>query len=274
MALDRRRLAEVLSAEYSYYEGPEPTCDIDARLNPDPAAFIAAHLNPDMKVLDVGCGSGTTLLRNSGSFEHAIGIDHDHSHIELAEKARLAAGITNVEFIELTLEELPKRQWPQPFDFVFSERGPIGYDVRGVQAALHVLRPGGTIFAELIGDLHHQEVRDVFSQAPRFNQVIRALDQVKVAMERCGVGVRVAADIVSKRYYPDIYEWLKFQCSIWAWTGASLPTVDDPRLDMFAMRNADNNGRIEVTHHVVWVGGIKLEDPPRYAEHQHFRSRT
>jgi hypothetical protein len=105
------------------------------------------------------------------------------------------------------------------------------------------------IFAEVIGDLHHQEVREVFSRAPRLNQVIRTLDQVKVAMERCGVGVRVAADIVSKRYYPDIYEWLKFQCSIWAWVDSPFPAVDDPRLELFADRNTDPDGRIEVTHH-------------------------
>jgi hypothetical protein len=130
------------------------------------------------------------------------------------------------------------------------------------------------IFAEVIGDLHHQEVREVFSRAPRLNQVIRTLDQVKVAMERCGVGVRVAADIVSKRYYPDIYEWLKFQCSIWAWVDSPFPAVDDPRLELFADRNTDPDGRIEVTHHVVWVGGVKLEDPPPYAEHPHFSSYT
>ena len=76
-------------------------------------------------------------------------------------------------------------------------------------------------------------------------------------MERSGVSIRLAADMVTKRYYPDIYEWLQFQCSIWAWRGGHLPKADDPRLAMFAERNTTPSGEIETTHHVVWVGGVK-----------------
>ncbi len=52
---------------------------------------------------------------------------------------------------------------------------------------------------------------------------------VRVAMERNGVGIRIAADMVS--------------------------------------RNATASGAIETTHHVVWVGGVKLAEPPPYVEH-------
>ncbi|MEQ7127005.1 class I SAM-dependent methyltransferase [Actinopolymorpha sp. B11F2] len=270
MTLDRAHLAEVLSESYSYYEGPPPVCRIDARLNPLAGDLIGSQLRPDMRVLDIGCGDGTTLVRHSNRFREGVGIDNDRSHLDLASKAKDSAGVTNVELLHLELDDLPKHPWPEPFDLVFSERGPIGYQTRGVQAALRVLRPGGLIFSEVIGDLHHQEVREVFGDAAPLNQTIRTLDQVKVAMERSGVGIRVAADIVSKRYYPDVYEWLKFQCGIWAWTGQPLPLPDDPRLELFTRRHSDAAGGIEVTHHVVWVGGVKLEDPPRYAEHEHF----
>jgi SAM-dependent methyltransferase len=270
MEVDRARLAEVLSADYTYYEGPTPQCRIDARLNPDAREIVGAQLHADMRVLDIGCGDGTTLLRLSPRFRHGVGIDNDRSHLDLAMKAQDSAGVANVEFLPLDVDDVPGHPWPEPFDFVFSERGPVGYHTRSVQAALRVLRTGGLIFSEVIGDLHHQEVREIFGDRARFNQNIRALDQVKVAMERSGVGIRVAADIVSKRYYPDVYEWLKFQCGIWAWTGHPLPLPDDPRFDLFTRRHSEAVGGIEVTHHVVWVGGVKLEDPPRYAEHQHF----
>ena len=82
--------------------------------------------------------------------------------------------------------------------------------------------------------------------------MIRTLEKARVAMERNGVDIRVAADILQKRYYPDIYEWLKFQCSIWMWTGSSFPAPDDVRLAMFAEPNATESGEIEPTHHVVW----------------------
>jgi SAM-dependent methyltransferase len=266
MGLDRARLADVLSADYSYYAGPTPRSRIDARLNPATQDFIGTQLRPDMTVLDVGCGNGATLLRHAGRFEHGVGIDNDKSHLDLATQAKAAGGVDNVEFLLLDIEQLTERLSEESFDFVFSERGPIGYGTVGVQAALRVLRTGGLIFSEVIGDLHHQEVRETFGQGHRFNQSITVLDQVKVAMERSGIGIRVAADIVSKVSYPDVYEWLKFQCSIWAWAGASLPAPDDPRLDRFVERTtAGGSTEIETTHHVVWVGGVKLADPAPYA---------
>lgn len=138
-----------------------------------------------------------------------------------------------------------------------------------MQAVLSTLRADGLIFCELIGGLHHQEVRELFGSAPRLNQAISALDQARVAMERNGIGIRIAADIVSKRYYPTIYDWLQFQCSIWAWSGTPLPAPEDPRFEAFEERNKTSAG-IETTHHVIWVGGVKLADPPRYVEHQLF----
>lgn len=270
MKLDRDRLAEVLAFGYSYYEGPEPDCEIDDRFHPATVEFIASQVDPTMAVLDLGCGDGDTLLRNSHRFSEGVGIDNDPAHIALATAALKQTPTHNVSFHAIDVDELPQQPWRERFDFVFSERGPLGYDVRGVQAALSTLRAGGLIFAEVIGDLHHQEVREIFGGPTRLNQLIRTTDQVRVAMERNGVTIRIAADLVSKRTYPNIYEWLKFQCSIWSWIGYPFPDPADPRLELFAQRNANDDGRIDITHHVVWVGGVKSASPTPYHEYQHF----
>lgn len=268
MPLDRARLGEILGADHSYY-GPEPEYRNDDRLHPSAREFIASQLRADMRVLDVGSGDGATLLENSDRFRAGVGIEKDERHLALAEKAKGECGARNVEFMLLDLGEVPASFSRESFDFAFSERGPVGYDSRSVQAVLSALRPDGLIFCELIGDLHHQEMRELFSTAPRMSQAVSALDQVRVAMERNGVGIRIAADLISKRYHPTIYDWLEFQCSIWAWRGA-LPAPDDPRFELFEQRNTTVSGAIETTHHVVWVGGVKLADPPGYAEHQIF----
>jgi hypothetical protein len=52
---------------------------------------------------------------------------------------------------------LPAKRWHDRFDFVFTERGPVGYDSRSIQAALSVLKTDGLLFYEAIGDLHHQQ---------------------------------------------------------------------------------------------------------------------
>ncbi len=270
MELDRERLRRILEAEHSYYGSAAANYRNDDRLNPGARDLIASQFCPGMRVLDIGCGNGVTLLENCHRFSSGLGIDNDPEHIHLAEDALRESDATNVEFRLLDFLEDAEELKPESFDFVFTQRGPVGYNSFGIQAALSLLNTGGLLFCEVIGDLHHQEVRELFGTGPRLNQMISTLDQVRVAMERNGVGIRIAADIVSKRYYPDIYEWLQFQCGIWAWSGGSLPDPDDVRLGLFAERNTIQTGEIETTHHVTWVGGVKLEDGPPYWKFEHF----
>ena len=50
--LDHDLLREILDADHSYY---------DSRLSTGAGDFIASQLGPEMRVLNIGCGSGTTL---------------------------------------------------------------------------------------------------------------------------------------------------------------------------------------------------------------------
>ena len=268
--IDQARLKTIIEAEHSYY-GSRPAKDRrDRRLNPGTSDFITSQFRPEMRVLDTGCGSGATLLDNSHCFASGLGIDNDPDHVRLAQEALRKKDAANVEFRVLDFIDDNEKLEPGSFDFVFSERGPVGYKSFGIQAALRVLKCDGILFCEVIGDLHHQEVREVFGRGPRLNQTIRTLDQAKVAMERNGVAIRIAADIVEKRYYPNIYEWLQFQCSIWAWGGRDFPAPDDIRLTLFAERNTTPSGEIETTHHRVWVGGVKLAGDSHYDEAKYF----
>ena len=220
-----------------------------------------------MRVLDVGCGSGATLLENGHRFASGLGIDDDPAHLRLAAEALQRSGRDNVEFRLLDFREDGQELEAESFDFVFSERGPIGY---GIQAALRVLKEDGLLFCEVIGNLHHQEVNAIFGPSAPHHQMIRALDEVRVAMERNGVSIRIASESVTKRYYPSVYDWLQFQCGIWAWGCGPLPSPDDPRPALFAERYTTTSGEIETTHHVVWTGGVKRTLDPYYAERSYF----
>lgn len=268
MEFDRDRLKSILNQDHSFYGSKPAKYRTDGHIAPRASKVIASQFRPEMRVLDVGCGNGATLLLNADRLGSALGVDNDPSHVELAEKDRAARQVQNVEFKRLDFLAGGRVLEPESFDFVYSERAPIGYDSFGVQAALRVLKPGGLIFCELIGELHHQEVKEVFGDSTRLSQTITVQDQMRVSMERSGVGIRFAADVVEKRIYSDVYEWLQFQCSIWAWAGGSLPSCDDPRLKLFAERNTASSGEIETTHHVAWVGGVKLPENP-YPERVH-----
>ena len=273
MDLDQDRLKAILEAEHSYY-GSRPAEDRrDGRFCPDTRDLIASEFHKEMRVLDIGCGNGKTLLENAHRFASGLGIDDDPEHIRLADDSLREKAAPNVEFRRLDFLEEGETLEPKSFDFVFTQRGPVGYDGFSIQAALRVLRPDGLLFCEVIGDLHHQEVRELFGDTSRLNQMIGTSEQVRVAMERNGVEIKLAADIVEKRYYPNIYEWLQFQCSIWAWGRGALPSPGDPRLGLFAERNTTESGEIETTHHVVWVGGVKRTDSA-YREFKHFDGRS
>lgn len=254
--VDRARLEGVLAADYSYYGGPAPVEDIDDRLHPTTADLLQSSLGPELDVLDIGCGDGSTLLAHAGQIRAGVGIDNDPEHLALADAAVRVSGVDNVAFQQLDFEQLPTQGWDDRFDVAFCERGPVGYNVSSVLMALSVLKPGAVLLTEVIGDLHHQEVREVFGGRRR--QPVNVLDTVSVAFERAGAEIRFAANLISRRRYPDLVEWLKFQCSIWAWSGTPLPDPDDPRLQLFADRAGDDQGRIQTTHHVVVVGGVKL----------------
>ena len=273
MELDLDRLKSILNQDHSYYGSMPAKYRTDSDIAPRACEIIASQFRPEMRVLDIGCGNGGTLVQNADRFDSALGVDNDSSHIELAEEALSTMKAGNVEFRLLDFLAEGESLEPESFDFVYSERSPIAYDSFGVQAALRVLKPGGLIFCELIGQLHHQEVKEVFGDHPRLSQTITVQDQMRVAMERNGVGIRFAANVIEKRIYPDVYEWLQFQCSIWAWGGGSLPRHDDPRLKLFAERNTTSSGEIVTTHHVAWVGGVKLCENP-YPEFDQFQSHS
>ena len=272
MDLDLDRLRAILDADHSYYGSHAPGSRDDDRLAPSASGFIASRFSPDMRVLDVGCGSGVTLLENGHRFASGLGIDDDPAHVALAEEALRNSGRANVEFRLLDFREHGRELDSESFDFVFSERGPIGYDGYGIQAALRVLKDDGLLFCEVIGNLHHQEVNAVFGPGTPHHQMIRTLDEVRVAMERNGISIRIASEIVTKRYYPSIYDWLQFQCGIWAWGGGPLPSPDDPRLALFVERYTTPSGEIETTHHVVWAGGVKRPGDSYYRERSYFGS--
>ena len=270
MELDRDRVRAILEADHSYYSPRPAGTRIDDRLAPKASDFIASQLRPDMRVLDIGCGNGARLLENSHRFASGVGIDSDPTHIRLAQEASRQVDCDSVGFRQLDFLEDGNELEPESFDFVISERGPIGYNSYGIQAALRVLRDDGILFCEMIGNLHHQEVAEVFGPRLVRNQMIRTLDQARVAMERNGVSIRIASEIVTHRHYPSIYDWLEFQCGIWAWSGGPLPPPDDPRLALFAERFTIPSGEIETTHHVVWVGGVKMQGESYYDERSYF----
>jgi len=178
----------------------------------------------------------------------------------MAEEAKRARGVQNVDFLPLDYPHEIEQLQPGSFDMSMSLRGPLPDTPLGIQSAYRLLRPGGLLFCEEIGELHHKEVVEIFgyrSGGKEMACLVRKVDELKGLLEGTGFDVRLAADLFTKWLYPDVYAWLEFLCNIWTWLGIPLPEPDDPRIAQFAERNTTSTGEIETTHHVALIAGVK-----------------
>jgi SAM-dependent methyltransferase len=99
-----------------------------------------------MKVLDLGCGDGTTALPAAKLGAEVLGVDIAHNLVEAGNKRAAELGLTNLKFQEgdaSNLEQLPDKA----FDLVITIFGamfaPKPFDV--AKGMVRVTRPGGRI---------------------------------------------------------------------------------------------------------------------------------
>ena len=63
-----------------------------------------SHLNKDDKVLEIGCGTGTTALRLSQDVNHITAIDYSTQMIEIARGKAKEQQVKNIDFIQSDLD--------------------------------------------------------------------------------------------------------------------------------------------------------------------------
>jgi hypothetical protein len=87
---------------------------------------------------------------------------------------------------------------------------------------------------------------------------LAGLEAEGVRFERHGVRIATLASKVLTLRFPNIYEWLKYQCSVWSYLGKALPSGDDMRpFERLLQLAADDVGRISITYHPIWLSGTK-----------------
>lgn len=108
------------------------------------------YLSPEMKVLEFGCGTGSTALTHSHYVEHILATDVSAKMLEFAESKAEAQNITNVEFRQSTLAGVNAA--PQSYDAVLGLN--ILHLVKDRDAAIaeafRVLKPGGVFVSSTV----------------------------------------------------------------------------------------------------------------------------
>ncbi|MEM8572857.1 MAG: methyltransferase domain-containing protein [Pseudomonadota bacterium] len=128
----------------------------------DPAAYeeklnrVRALLRAEDRVLEIGCGTGSTALSLAPAVSEITATDISRGMIEIAEGKRSAPGIDNVEFLQADATEV----FPEaPFDVVMAfSLLHLVEDVPAVlDAVFRQLKPGGLFLSKTVclGDAHY-----------------------------------------------------------------------------------------------------------------------
>lgn len=136
-----------MGENYTLGYAPEAVTFLDRRTLASHGAFFEPHLLPGLRVLDCGCGPGgiTQGIAARVAPGFVVGIDMDGSQIALATERAAALGLSNVEFRQASVYELP---FPDAsFDVVFSHAlfEHLSDKAGAARECLRVLRPGGAI---------------------------------------------------------------------------------------------------------------------------------
>jgi len=240
----------------SYYRQYEADYEIIGPLVPDTRTLLEATFEPSMHVLDLGCGRGDTLLDCASRFRLGTGIDDSEDVMLAAAKAeRARRGVENVEFRFGRSTDLPLPD--ASVDFLFTERGPLGRRDATLVEALRVIRPGGLVFIETIGERNSWETTAAFD--PGFETPAGSTEQLLIErdrFERHGVEILTLASRIRTIRFPDFHEWLRFQSCSWNPPERERLTVEcKEEFEKLLSIAADSEGRVNITQHTIWIAG-------------------
>ena len=118
---------------------------------PDQAAYETklaktdSYLEPDDRVLEIGCGTGTTALHHAPKVGHIQATDISGNMIDIAREKAAAAGVGNVSFEVSSIDDLDSA--PGQYDVILAHS--ILHLIEDVPRTLRQLRrmlkPGGLL---------------------------------------------------------------------------------------------------------------------------------
>ena len=244
MSRDYGRIGKIIKElqpldEYqAYYLKDTIPCKRIGPLVPPIPGILRNTFRGCRRVLDVGCGNGHTLLDYADVFESGVGVDDGEYMLASARSSKADRDIRNVEFAHGKAISLPFQN--ASFDFVFSERGPLGHHDGTLAEALRVLPKGGLIFVETGGNFDTLQVE-------------------KARFEGQGVEIQIAATFTEKLVFPDCYEFFRHYCVSWCSYGAAraMQATDRTAIDKVLADATDADGLLCFHWSRILIGGRK-----------------
>lgn len=116
----------------------------------------------DKDVIDIGCGTGEFTLEIAATARHVAGIDFSKRAVRKALENLQSKKLTKVEFRLSQADKLPYSE--ESFDLAISRRGPATDTRDSIKEAYRVLRKGGQLMVQDIGERDKQNWAHVFGR--------------------------------------------------------------------------------------------------------------
>lgn len=150
-----------------------------------------AFLRPESRVLEFGCGTGSTAILHAPHVAQILAIDYSARMLDIAREKAQAAGVTNLDFAQATLAELdsPAGSWDVVMGMSILHLLP---DRAQTLARVHeLLKPGGVFISSTvcIGDASWpmRVLAPVFRALPLLPSISSlTLKQLNDELERAG----------------------------------------------------------------------------------------
>ncbi|MBX2805962.1 MAG: class I SAM-dependent methyltransferase [Hyphomicrobiales bacterium] len=160
-------------------------------------AITRDYLRPDMKLMEFGCGTGSTALAHAPHVQHIHAIDFSGKMIEIARGKAQAAGVGNVRFSQSGIEEFEAPD--ASFDVI------LGLNIvhllenrKAATAKVHrLLKPGGVFISSTVC---LADMRTLFKYIAPAGRMLRLLPYVSIlskselVRELTGAGFTIDVD--------------------------------------------------------------------------------
>lgn len=167
--------------------------------------YIKKNANKNFKVLDLGCGSGEFTIKFSPFFKQIIGIDPFKEYLETAEKQKGKA--KNVTFQIADGKNLPFKN--EYFDIIYSSRGPLSLNKEFMRESFRVLKKGGLMIEETIGEKDKIELKKIFGRGQNYPPQEKAIESVKKLLKECKMKLIDSKYFLYYKNYPSINEVIR-----------------------------------------------------------------
>ncbi len=111
-------------------------------------ARVRTYLRGDDKVLEVGCGTGTTALKLADAAGHITATDFSEGMVQIGERKAAAAGTTNVTFKALGADDPDLQTETYDVTMGFNLLHLMDDPEQALRSLAATLKPGGTLITK------------------------------------------------------------------------------------------------------------------------------